>query len=64
MGFVAVVTVLPAASRTATFTVIGPPAAALPGGCIVKASLEGGPTAMVNAALVAPTSPGEVADSV
>src|SRR2546429_7286542 len=58
MLVVAVVTMLPWASWTATCTagVIAPPAAALLG-CTVKTSFAAAPTPMVNALLVAPVSP-------
>src|SRR2546428_758423 len=63
MLVVAVVTVLPWASWTATCTagVIAAPAAALPG-CTVKTSFAAAPTLMLNALLVAPVRP--VADAV
>src|SRR5205809_860195 len=62
MLVVAVVTVLPWASWTATCTagVIAAPAAALLG-CTVKASFAAAPTLMLNAVLVAPVRP--VADA-
>src|SRR5437773_1430673 len=63
MLVVAVVTVLPWASWTATWTpgVIAPPAAALLG-CTVKSSFAAAPTPMLNALLVAPVRP--VADAI
>src|SRR5205809_733017 len=63
MLVVAVVTVLPWASWTATCTagVIAAPAAAVLG-CTVKTSFAAAPTPMLNALLVAPVRP--VADAV
>src|SRR2546425_17686 len=65
MLVVAVVTVLPWASWTATCTagVIAAPAAVLLG-CTVKTSLAAAPTLMLNALLVAPVRPVAVAVSV